>query len=386
MTTNEVLLDAMLRHQVYLLRRRAGLVQATKDLQLASTKALKNFVRKQMAGYSMSPSGIRRATATANSASKQRRKELWAVFSKFLLDELKKLSSDEIRHMRRITEGVAIVDLGLNDPPGDEISSLPTSVFVQGRSVKQWIDRFIQQDQERIQSLIIAGLNQGEDSARIANSVALASSLSLNHAATLTATAFVAVADGARGLFSASNSEVIGRELYVATLDHRTTPICFSLDGDVFRVGEGPHPPLHFWCRSIRVYLFTDTAIGLRPVRPFTERQFLREFADRRGIQAVSSRSSLPHGTKLAFDRYSAQRARELTGRVPAKLTYAEFFSRQPASFQDDVLGPTRGRLYRRGKLPLKRFVENDMLVPLSKLAQREAAAFKAAGFDLGDF
>lgn len=36
----------------------------------------------------------------------------------------------------------------------------------------------------------------------------------------------------------------------VATLDLRTTPICVLLDGTVYKVGEGPRPPLHPGCRT----------------------------------------------------------------------------------------------------------------------------------------
>jgi SPP1 gp7 family putative phage head morphogenesis protein len=37
---------------------------------------------------------------------------------------------------------------------------------------------------------------------------------------------------------------------YVAVLDSRTTEICLSLDGKVFRYGQGPMPPQHINCRS----------------------------------------------------------------------------------------------------------------------------------------
>jgi hypothetical protein len=38
---------------------------------------------------------------------------------------------------------------------------------------------------------------------------------------------------------------------------------------------------------------------------------------------------------------------------------YADWLKRQSASTQDEVLGPTRGALYRAGKVPVEGFVNN---------------------------
>ena len=80
-------------------------------------------------------------------------------------------------------------------------------------------------------------------------------------------------------------------------------------------------------------------------------------------------------------------RTRELIGRVPAKVDYQTWLGRQSATFQDDVLGVTKGRLFRRGNLPLDRFVDaNDLEKTLTELARSDADAFIAAGLDPEDF
>ena len=123
--------------------------------------------------------------------------------------------------------------------------------------------------------------------------------------------------------------------------------------------------------------------IGLRPERPFTERQIVREFSRERGLGTLSERAQLPRGTRGDYDAFRRRRIRDLTGRVPARVTYREWLARQSAEFQDDVLGETRGALFRRGGLSIDRFVDRrDALVPLRELARREAAAFRAAGLD----
>lgn len=86
---------------------------------------------------------------------------------------------------------------------------------------------------------------------------------------------------------------------------------------------------------------------------------------------------------KGSFDEFSRRRIRELTGRVPAKMTYQEWLTTQPATFQDDVLGKTRGKLFRKGGLTLDKFVNQaGDEIPLSDLARLHAEAFRAAGLD----
>ena len=166
---------------------------------------------------------------------------------------------------------------------------------------------------------------------------------------------------------------------------------CQSLDGETFPI-EDPFPnlPLHYNERSRRVPLLDPEPLGKRPMKPVTQRMLLREFTSENGLEYVSKRAKLPFGTKGKFDAFARKRTRELIGRTPAKTSYEEFLRRQPASFQDDpeILGPTRGRLFRRGGLSLDRFVErpSGRRYTISELARREEAAFRAAGLDPEEF
>lgn len=47
-----------------------------------------------------------------------------------------------------------------------------------------------------------------------------------------------------------------------------------------------------------------------------------------------------------------------MNGQVPKKQTYQTWLKRQPVEFQNDVLGPTRAKLFREGGLSLDRFIE----------------------------
>ena len=59
-----------------------------------------------------------------------------------------------------------------------------------------------------------------------------------------------------------NNQDLISSYRYSATLDLRTTAICRSLDGRVFKFGEGPEPPQHFGCRSRIIMITRSEAEG----------------------------------------------------------------------------------------------------------------------------
>jgi hypothetical protein len=72
-----------------------------------------------------------------------------------------------------------------------------------------------------------------------------------------------------------------------------------------------------------------------------------------------------------------------MNGQVAADLTYGQWLKQQSRSVQDDVLGPTRAALFRKGGLTMDRFVDpTGRSYTLAELRRRESAAFKRAGLD----
>ena len=140
-------------------------------------------------------------------------------------------------------------------------------------------------------------------------------------------------------------------------------------------------------CRSLRIAIIDGKAIGNRPARPFTQKQLLREFTKNQGVRPVGDRANLPFGLKKQYDTFAQGRMRELTGTIPAKVTYQQWLTRQSAAFQDDTLGITRARLFRKGDLQLPRFVNRaGDEIPLNQLARTARKAFIQAGLDPEDF
>jgi hypothetical protein len=114
----------------------------------------------------------------------------------------------------------------------------------------------------------------------------------------------------------------------------------------VFPVDSGPRPPAHPNCRS------TTTPV----IKSWKEL----------GINLTEA----PPGTRASMD-----------GQVPATLTYNDWLKKQPQAFQDEVLGPTKAKLYRKGDLSLDRFIDKSgNEYTLDELRRREMGAFERAG------
>ena len=169
----------------------------------------------------------------------------------------------------------------------------------------------------------------------------------------LTRTALNHSATEAREAVWDRNSDIISRVRWVSTLDLRTTTECASLDGRLFKVGEGPRPPLHVGCRSTTVAALDERF------------SFLEE-----------------GGTRRARDPETG-----LVTDAPAGQTYYGWLKDQPASVQDSIIGPTRGKLMRGGGLDSQRFAElqlNRHFEPmtLDQMRELEPVAFERAGID----
>jgi len=122
------------------------------------------------------------------------------------------------------------------------------------------------------------------------------------------------------------NIDIVPFYEWVSTLDGRTSTICRSLDGKVYRVGKGRLPPAHPNCRSTTTPLFEDEV-------------------------TVS-------GKKLIKKKTGGKRASK-DGQVSADLNYNDWLAKQSKSFQVDVLGDARAELFRKGDLTMDQFVNN---------------------------
>ena len=122
---------------------------------------------------------------------------------------------------------------------------------------------------------------------------------------------------------------------YLATLDQRTSPICRSLDGEVFSKADAPRPPLHF-------------AVVQRwwPISPAGDaggRSMTMAVPDENGkVRFVGA-----YDPKYAGKFTAEQKALIEKNRSGKPHTYADWLKAQPAAGQDAILGGKNGRTYR---------------------------------------
>lgn len=395
-TANLEFFDALVRHQVFVLRMSGSIRNDVIALLNATEQDIAMRIRDRLrTSRGVSERNLRRARKLIDEI-RDIRSQAWDGVDNLWTTSFNDFVKEEAQFNNAALRTVVPVRVSTVLPAAATLRSLVRDMPFEGRVLRAWSASQRQSDINAIADQIRIGLVQGESSAQMARRVVGTARLNgadgvthtaRRHAAAITRTATIAYSNAARREFLVANDNLFTEELYVATLDGRTTPICRSLDGRRFPVGEGPIPPLHFNCRSLRVAVISDEAIGSRPSKPVTNRRLLRRFAEENRLSGIRSRSDLPRGFKGRFDRFLRTEVRRLTGRVPAKLTYQQWLTSQSATFQDDVLGVTRGRLFRRGNLTLDRFVNRaGDEIPLSELARRDADAFRAAGLDPDEF
>jgi len=204
-----------------------------------------------------------------------------------------------------------------------------------GRTLQQWFKGMATNTATNTMSQVNLGLLGGETTNQIVRRMTGRKGVfdrALGEAERIAETAAGHAGNSGSDLAIEANEEVIAWEVWTAILDSATCVICGGLDGNKFRVGEGPIPidSTHPVCRCKRIpQLKSAKELGLKE-----------------------------------SDLTPLER-RSMDGKVSEKTTYKGWIRKQPAKVQDEFMGPTRGRLYRAGKLKIDELVDTQ-LRPLS--------------------
>jgi len=395
-TANELWFDALVRHQVYLMRVSGGIRNDINDLLNATERAMVDRIHAVLAGKrKLSPARLRKAESLVKQLT-QIRSEVWIEADGVWHETMEGLTVTEVEQANRILKTVVPADVSTQLPTAKKLKSLVKTMPFEGRVLGSWTKKIAADDISRISQQVRIGVVQGESSYQVARRIVGTAKLkgadgvtqiTRRNAEAITRTAVNAFSNASREMFFSENADIFTVEVYVATLDGRTTAICRSLDGERFKIGEGAMPPMHFSCRSLRVAEINGELVGMRPAKSTTQRLMLDKYTKQNNLRKATRRGQLPRGHKGKFDVFARAEMRRMTGRVPAKVNYQTFLERQSAAFQDDVLGPTRGKLFRRGGMELDKFVDSSgKTIRLDQLAETDAAAFRAAGLDPADY
>ena len=333
---NDVLLDRGIRHGVFIERLKTQ--QAKVFMEYLISEVLPDILDRLESD--LRRSGMRRPI----SESRRLRSMVQRIRSmtvegigeagRALRTELVQIGYSEAAFQLQAIQAASPVGLGLNSVPRNLIRATLTTQPMEGKLLSQWLSGLSRTTVDQIAAEVNRGVLAGDSVQNIVRRVRGTRPLGFQdgvfattrrNAETIVRTSVAHITNQAARLTYSENMDVIKGVRFVATLDAKTTPICGSLDGRVFKPDEAyPQPPLHMNCRS-----------RLAPVT-----KSWREM----GLDG----DDLPRSTRASMN-----------GQVPADLTYTQWLRSQPASIQDEILGPGRAALYRRGKLNFDKFVDN---------------------------
>lgn len=207
-----------------------------------------------------------------------------------------------------------------------------------GELLKKWVQKQFSDSDFQIRRVFSQGLIRGQGINKIASELKKQIEISSRGAEVLVRTSIMDVSNKALEQVYGDYPKYILKYRALATLDSRTCPVCAFHDGETHETMEAFNYryPLHPSCRC----LFT-------PVTKYEQDDTTRpsKVVDSEGNVHLSN--------------------------VSAKTSYADWFSRQNAEFQKDVLGPARYKIYQEGELELKQFIKTDKILTLNELQDK---------------
>lgn len=353
-SANEILRSDAVRHSIYLQRYSTNTVSKILKLLKKTDANIVVQIQALDAKIFTSPLTIERLDVLLEQV-RAISGEAFYKLQEALEADLKDLALHETAFQAsNIQTPVAIVSMEVVTPPMAEVYAATMSRPFSGRLLKEWVADLEASTFNRLRDVVRMGVLEGQTIDQIVQRVKGTRAMgykdgiletSRRGAEALVRTAVSHAVNVARDKVYQANTNLIKGIQWISTLDGRTSPQCQSLDGKVFPISSGPRPPAHINCRS-------STAPVLKSWKEL-------------GIGA----KEFPEGTRASMD-----------GQVAESETYQTWLQKQPAAFQDDVLGPSRGKLFRDGGMQLDRFVDrNGASLTLDQLRVKDAEAFKAA-------
>jgi len=396
-TFNDEYLDAVLRHQIDLRRYTTGLAKRVVRLLEEADRDLAERLRARLSrfrGPDVDFTGERWKAMLSD--IRDVRAAVFAEYKALVREELGQLAVLEGQAEIDTLQSAITIDVHFAAVSADQLRAIVTSRPFQGRYLRDWFSTLETADQQRLVTALQLGMTNGESVDDIVRRVAGTRknayadgilAITRRDAQGIVRTAVNHVSNIARNYVWEANSDIITAKIWVSTLDGRTSAVCRARDGHGAPVGNNKlppnipplvpadaKPPAHFNCRSVMVaYIDGAGLLGNRPTVTDTRTRAKREIDFRQ--MAKEQGKSIQDVRKAWIEQN--------VGLVPASTTYQEFLGRQSISFQEEVLGKTKAKLFRDGGLTLDQFVDragNELT--LSELAERKPNAFRKAGLD----
>lgn len=354
MSSNQFMIDASTRHQVFIQRFAGGEVKAiAKYLDRVEQELLSKLLKARTEFQ----------VDRLQSQLKDVRSFIVSTYDQMGVDIVERANefgvyeAEFARNMVAKGTSAVITDLAL--PATTQIigaiKSRPMDLVVgtgkKKHTIKQALSSFSRKSSTRALDVIRDGFLTGETNLEITRKVQDILDVQRNQAATLTRTIINHTGNVARSEFYAKNDDVIEGEEWLSVLDVKTTLTCSKRDGNIYPVGSGPFPPANYNCRSMRVAK----------------------------VNPKYNLGANIKGTRASKGSAGGQQ-------VSTEFKYPGWFNKQADSFQKEYFyrkpgGKTKYKLFKEGKLKLTKFTDADgEPYSLKDLRRLEPQAFDRAG------
>lgn len=233
--------------------------------------------------------------------------------------QMKKLAAEEARFQAQKLKSAGLKPSAFNSITPEIAFAAANARPMDGALLKDWFKGMAPAARKRMDRALRISFAEGESIGRAITRMKREININRKSAAAVIRTANTHISNSAQQASAEANSDIVGEVEWRSILDSRTTPICASRDGQRYPIDSGPRPPAHIGCRSIVI-------------------EVLKDFPP------------------------------------PQRQTYGDWLKDQPADVQNDVLGPTRGKLFREGKYTVKQFVDRrGKTLTLEELGEAKA-------------
>jgi SPP1 gp7 family putative phage head morphogenesis protein len=359
MAVNQAILDATIRHAVFLEQLKSGEVAKFAPF----LKEIDRSIRERLTRVDLTDYTVARLERLLSEVDSL----LLGIFDRYsdklnldLVDIANYEAEFEATSLTRAAPVGVSFDAAVPGAAAIRAAILTNPLSVRGdggKLLKTFIDGFTATERQRLTGAIRQGFFEGQTNFQIIKNIRGTKALQYNdgilattnrNAGAIVRTAVQHVATLARMETLKANSDVVQSVEWVSTLDSKTTSQCRTLDKRRFKLTEGPRPPIHINCRSTVVAVTRFSAL----------------FAE--------------GATRASIGDRGAQQVR-------ADLSYYDWLKQQPAAFQDKAIGPVRAKLFREGGLSVERFAElqldrNFSPLTLKQMKVLEPLAFEKAG------
>ncbi|MBX9267210.1 minor capsid protein [Chromobacterium violaceum] len=353
-TANEQQLLQLIAHQIDLGRYSSHVVR--KIMALLNRADADLFARLQLALADLDADTftVQRLDAILRSV-RQLNRAAYEQARISLEGELSGVVTSEVEWQHDLFRGLLPVQVSVASVAPETAYAAAMARPMQGRLLREWFEGMEEGKAARLRDALRMGFLEGEPVAKIIQRIRGTRAMGYadglietdrRAAEAIARTAVNHYANFSRQHVANANSDLIAGVKWVSTLDMRTSSICRSRDGKIYPIDSGPRPPAHMNCRSAVVFVLKSwQELGI-------------------------DMAELPESTRAS-----------LNGQVPEELSYSDWIRQQPATMQDEVLGKTKGQLYRAGGLSLDRFTDaSGQEYTLDELRKRNKAAFEVAG------